>query len=484
MTINPKNNLKTNKVNTRFVLIGLSLAILMSSIDSTIVTVGLPTIAKDLNSSYASMQWIILSYLLSITTFIIGIGRIGDMLGKKRLYLWGIAIFTIASLLCGLSSTIVFLIVSRVAQGIGASVLMALSFALVGDAVPKERMAHAMGILTSVLTLGIALGPSLGGVLIEIFGWHIIFLVNVPIGIATFVIALKFPESEVAEKRLEFDWLGVIVLAGTLICYNMGITLSESQGGRAIVILLMLLSVVGAILFVRIEKRVASPLINFELFRDRIISGSLGISVLLYAVIMCVGMVLPFYLANAQGRSTFEVGLLVAVGPLATTIMGPIAAKVATRFGNRHVMIAGMIGFGFGCFLMTTLTPNTSALGFALRIAISNGSFAFFQTPNNAAIMVSAKPEQRGVVSGLLNLARTLGQTTGAALMGAIFANLTLMAERKFEIVNEATTVSLASPEAISAGTRGTYYVATFGVIIAIAIGIIMLYHKRKHILT
>ncbi|HWQ42037.1 MAG TPA: MFS transporter [Desulfosporosinus sp.] len=480
MTDNQTDQVTTKKMNPSLILLGLSLATLMTSIDTNIVAVGLPTIAKALNTNFSSVQWIVLSYLLSITTLIVGIGRIGDMFGKKWLYLSGIVIFTTASLLCGLSSSIYMLVAARVLQGIGGSILMALSFALVVDVVPKEKIPQAMGILTSMLTLGIALGPSLGGVLISAFGWHIIFLVNIPIGIVTFIIALNFPNLEVTHTEQHFDWLGVLALAISLICYNFGITFSESQGLSVNVLLLIIFSIISTAIFIIIEKNVSSPLINLKIFKDRIISGSLGISVIIYAMIMSIGMVLPFFLSDAQGLPTFEVGLLIAVGPLATTVMGPIAGKAAARFGNRPVMISGMIGFGIGCLLMTTLTPSSNPIGFAIRIAISNGSFAFFQTPNNAAIMASAKPEQRGVISGLLNLARTLGLTTGASLMGAVFAYFTMTAQGISPIEKEQYSVSSASPAAITSGIHGTFIVAVIAVVIAIIVGIITLRPQKE----
>lgn len=471
MGINQQNSSLNIDINTRQIILGLSFAILMTSIDTNIVSVGLPTIAKVLNTSFSKVQWIVLSYLLTISILIVGIGRIGDMFGKKNLFLSGILIFTLASLFCGLSCTINMLIAARVLQGVGGAILMALSFALAGDLLPKEKISQSMGILTSMLTLGIALGPSLGGILISLFGWHIIFLINIPVGLLTFVVALNFPKLKTYSGDRHFDWPGVVALAGSLFCYNLGITLSESQGFRINVILLLTSAIILAAVFIYIEKKVSFPLINLSIFKKRNISGSLGISVILYSVIMTVGIVLPFFLTNAQGLPTFQVGLLIAAGPFTATILGPIAGKVATQFGNRPIMIAGMAGFFFGCFLMTTLTPLSSPGGFAMRAAITNGSFAFFQTPNNAAIMASAPPEQRGVVSGLLNLARTLGLATGASVMGAFFSYFTLQAENTSILSAGKFSASSASPEAITAGVHGTFLVAMVLIAIAILIG-------------
>ena len=210
---------------------------------------------------------------------------------------------------------------------------------------PKNKIAQAMGILNGrCLHWGLPLGPSLGGVLIGLFGWHIIFLVNIPIGVVTYVIASKFPKSLITVKEQRFDWFGSLVLGVSVVCYDLGITFSENQGASVTVLILILAAMIGTAIFILIEKHVSFPLINLHIFHDRVISGSLGISIILYAMIMSIGMLLPFFLANAQGLPTFEVGLLAAVGPFATTLMGPIAGRMAERFGNRPVMIAGMIG--------------------------------------------------------------------------------------------------------------------------------------------
>ncbi|MGC4017910.1 MAG: MFS transporter [Muricomes sp.] len=477
MENNQANQAEIIKTKSGLILLGLSLSTLMTSIDTNIVSIGLPTLVKALNTSFSSVQWVVLSYLLSITVLVVGVGRIGDMFGKKPLYLSGIVIFTIGSLACGLSFSVYMLVAARILQGVGGAILMSMSFALVGDLVPKEKVPQAVGFLTAMLTLGIALGPSVGGILISAFGWHIIFLINIPIGIITFIIALKFPKLEAACTGQRFDWPGVLALAAALICYDFAITLSESQGLSITVILLFIASVIIVFAFIFIEKRVFSPLINLKIFTNRVVSGSLGISVIAYAMIMTINIVLPFFLTDAQGLPTFKVGLLLATGPIATTIFGPIAGKAAEKFGTRPVMIAGLIGFGTGCFLMATLTPFTSPAGFAVRIAISNGSFAFFQTPNNAAIIASANPEQRGVISGLLNLARTLGQTTGASLMGAVFASFTMAAQGISHSGDY--SVSSASPSAITSGVHGTFFIAVAAIILAIIIALITLHHER-----
>ncbi|SDH83985.1 MFS transporter [Desulfosporosinus hippei] len=205
------------------------------------------------------------------------------------------------------------------------------------------------------------------------------------------------------------------------------------------------------------------------------ISGSLSSCVLMYTVMMSLSIVLPFFLSNAQKLPTLHVGLLLSVGPFVSTLFSPIGAKAAVRFGNRPIMILGMIVLGVGSLSMVTLAPSSSILGFAIRIAIASAGFALFQAPNNAAVMISARPEQRGTISGLLNLARTLGQATGASLMGSIFNYFTMASGGKDISVNS------ASAAAITSGVHGAFIAATILVIIAIVIGMTT-FHFNNHL--
>jgi len=343
-----------------WILFGLSLAILMSSIDTSIVNIGLPTIARALHASFASVQWIAISYMLVVTTLIVGIGRLGDLLGKRRLFLIGIAGFTLASLLCALAPSIGILIFARAVQGAGGAIIMALPFALHSDVVPKEQAGWTMGLLTSMVSLGIALGPALGGVLIGACGWPVIFLVNVPFGLLAFYVAWRILPASSAHAAVgqRFDWPGMLILAVALACYDLGVTFSEAQGMTLGIIALLAAALLCVVLFVVIELHVEFPLLNLRMFRNRILSVSLCMSVLLFAVLQGVNLVLPFILTQAAGFSIIGAGLVMMAGPVATALFGVPAGKVAERFGTRSAMIAGTTIMAIGCLLWTTLTSR------------------------------------------------------------------------------------------------------------------------------
>ena len=237
---------------------------LLSSLGTSIANVGLPTLARAFNASFQEVQWIVLAYLLAITTLIVSVGRLGDIIGRRRLLLAVMFLFTLASVLCGIAPTLWLLIAARAVQGLGAAVMMALTMAFVGETVPKAKTGNAMGLLGTMSAIGTALGPSLGGVLIAGLGWRAIFLVNVPLGVLTFLLAHRYlPPDRRRPKadRAGFDHVGTLLLALTLAAYALAMTIGRGSFGPLNIALLSA-AVFGAYLFVLTETRANSPLIR------------------------------------------------------------------------------------------------------------------------------------------------------------------------------------------------------------------------------
>src|SRR5436190_5810409 len=220
--------------SVRWVLAGLSLSMLLSSLGTSIANVGLPTLAQAFNASFQEVQWIVLAYLLAITTLIVSVGRLGDIAGRRRLLLAGIVLFTLASVLCGVAPTLWLLIAARAAQGLGAAIMMALTLAFVGETVPKARTGSAMGLLGTMSAIGTALGPSLGGVLISGPGWRAIFFVNVPLGILALVLSYRCLPVDIRRPKTDragFDTVGTLLLASALAAYALAMTIGRGRFG-------------------------------------------------------------------------------------------------------------------------------------------------------------------------------------------------------------------------------------------------------------
>ena len=283
------------------------------------------------------------------------------------------------------------------------------------------------------------------------------------------LLVVKFPKIPISEKVDKFDIPGLLLLCAALSCYVLSVTFAEDYGLNRVVVLFIILTIICIGAFLLLEHKIKSPLIKLSMFKDTVFSGSLAISVLIYTVITGAVFILPFYLQQGKLYSTAESGLLMTIGPIGCTIFTPISTKAAKRFGNYTIMILGIIIFALGAFGMSTLKASSSISVFALAILIFNGSLAFFQTPNNASIIASAKPEQRGLASGLLNLSRTIGQTTGAALMGATFYFFT-----------RTKTISKSTPTDIVSGIHYTFLVAGGIIIIAFIIALFTLLPKVR----
>lgn len=436
-------------VSTRWALISLSLSILLSSLSTSIANVGLPMLAQAFNASFQQVQWVILAYLLAITTLIVSVGRLGDLIGRRRLLLVGIGLFTLASALCGLAPTLELLIGARALQGLGAAIMMALTLAFVGETVSKEKTGSAMGLLGTLSAIGTATGPSLGGVLIAGFGWQAIFLITVPLGLLTLLLAHRhLPVDRQTATRTALDPLGTLLLALTLGAYALAMTLGRGHFG-ALNMALLVAACVGVGLFVWAEKRVAAPLIRLGMFRDRQLGGGLIMSLLVTTVLMATLVVGPFYLSQALGLDAIGVGLVLSVGPWVAALTGVPAGRIADRFGARRMTLAGLIAIALGCLLLSLLPSSYGVGGYIAPMVMITLGYAMFQTANNTAVMADVQPEQRGVVSGLLNLSRNLGLITGASVLGAVFA----IASASFDL-------NAAQPEAIASGMRVTFSVA------------------------
>lgn len=449
--------------SVRWALVGLALAMLLSSLGTSIANVGLPALAQAFSASFQEVQWIVLAYLLAITTLIVGAGRLADIAGRRRLMLAGIFVFTLASILCGTAPTLWLLIAARAVQGLGAAIMMALALALVGETVPKSKIGSVMGLLGTMSAIGTALGPSLGGILIAAFGWQAIFLVKVPLGFLTFIIAWRTLPADRAGQETGpagFDFAGTMLLALTLAAYALAMTIGRGQFGPLNLALLGA-AAFGSVLFVSTERRTASPLIQLPMFRDPLLRTGLIMNVLVSAVLMTTLVVGPFYLSGGLGLEPAAVGLVLSVGPVVVALTGMPAGRMVDRFGAARITIAGLAAIAAGSFLLSMLPASLGIAGYVAPIVVITLGYALFQTANNTAVMSDIRADQRGVVSGMLNLSRNLGLITGTSVMGALFA-----------LASAASDIVGASPATVATGMRVTFGIAAILIATALAFAV------------
>ncbi|MEG1328163.1 MAG: MFS transporter, partial [Janthinobacterium sp.] len=344
----------------RGALASLSLAMLLPALGTSIANVGLPDMARALHAPFQDVQWIVLSYLLAITALIVSVGRLGDMVGRRRLLLAGIALFAAASILCALAPSLWLLVAARALQGLGASVMMALTMAFVGSTVPKARTGSAMGLLGSMSAVGTTLGPALGGLLIARFGWQAIFLVNVPLAGMALLLAWRYLPADrrsANAKRPVFDHRGTVLLALTLAAYALAMTLGRGHFGVGNVALL-LAACVGAIVFVRVELKAPAPLIRLAMLRAPVLGAGLATSMLVSTVMMSTLVVGPFYLARGLGLGAAATGMVLAAGPLVAAFCGVPSGWLVDRYGARRMGGAGLGGAAAACLALALLPAS------------------------------------------------------------------------------------------------------------------------------
>ena len=452
-------------------LASLSLPMLLSSLGTSIVNVALPTLAQTFNASFQEVQWIVLVYLLAVTTLIVTAGRLGDIIGRRRLLLVGVFLFTMSSVLCGIAPSLWPLIAARATQGIGAAVMMALTMAFVGETVPKERAGTAMGLLGTTSAIGTALGPSLGGILIAGLGWRAIFLIIVPMGIISLALAYRFLPADsqgAREARARFDYAGTVFLTLLLAAYALSMTMGHGSFGPRNVATLVA-AVFGVGLFVFVESRATSPLIRLAEFRNPVFRASLAMNALVSTVMMATLVVGPFYLSRALGLNAALVGIVMAVGPVISTLSGIPAGRIVDRLGGPFMAIVGLFGMAAGSLALSMLSAMYGVAGYIFAIAVLTPGYQLFQAANNTVVMVDVRPDQRGLISGMLNLSRNLGLITGVSVMGAVFAK-----------ASGTTDITIAPSYSVVTGLQVTFGVAALLVIAGLVLAFISRTHAKR----
>jgi MFS family permease len=382
-------------------LAGLSLSMLLSSVSTSIANVALPTLVHAFGASFQQVQWVVLSYLLAITTLIISAGRLGDIVGRKRLLIAGLGLFTVASTASSVAPTLLFLIAARAAQGMGAAVMMALTLAFVADTASKEKTGSAMGLLGTTSAVGTALGPSIGGFLIASFGWPSIFLVNLPLGLMTMALAWRgLPADRAVKITPRFDVIGTLVLVAALGTYALAMTTGRGDFG-AMNVALLSMAIAGAGLFVFTQSRVGSPLIRLSILHDAKIRANLGSALLVSTVMMATLVVGPFYLSQALALDAVTVGLVTSVGPLVAALAGVPAGRMVDRVGAQRMIVIGLSGVAAGYLILAMMPVTLGILGYVLPLAGITACYAIFQTANNTAVMMHVASDRRGLISAI-----------------------------------------------------------------------------------
>ncbi|HEX3016068.1 MAG TPA: MFS transporter [Desulfobacteria bacterium] len=420
-------HLKSSPSYRWFILANVSVGTFMSTLDASIVNVALPTIAAKMQTSLATLQWVITAYLLAISSLLPVFGRIADLIGRKRVYSMGFVVFTLGSVLCAFSQNIWFLVGMRVLQAFGASMLMSNSSAIVTSTFdPKER-GRALGMIGSVVALGSLAGPALGGILIGLTGdWRWIFFINLPIGIIGYIAAwFILPSDKPTRGNESFDFGGATFFTLGMISLLLAVNNGEDWGWSSLPIIIgFILGVVLLALFFFTELKVKHPMIHLSLFRNRpFLIGNLS-GLLQFTSMFGNNMLLPFYLQHVLNLGPTYVGLLMTSFPVVMAITAPISGLASDRIGPVALTTGGLVCSALGMFYLAHVGADTSpwlVLPGPLLMGLGSG---LFNSPNNSSVMSSVPRNKLGVAGGINALVRNVGMVVGIAYSVSLFEAL------------------------------------------------------------
>lgn len=411
-------------VNKWLVLVAVAMGVFLVTIDGSIVNIGLNTLVNELHQPLHVVEWVVLAYMLTISTLMLPVGRLSDMIGKKKLYLAGIIIFTIGSGLCGIAPTVYWLIAFRVIQAIGGALNIAIGTAIVTDAFPSAERGKAMGVMGTMVSLGIIAGPTIGGIILQSFTWHWLFFVNLPVGLIGVYMVARFVPEDTTRTKQHFDFAGAATMFFFMISLLFALSISQNGGfNNPLVYTLMVVALISFVLFLMIERKSKNPMINLTLFRSRQFSINLITGFMVFICTAGTMLLFPLFLQNVLLYGAQQTGLMLAVTPIFVSIVAPLSGILSDRIGSRPISTLGLFILALGFISVSTLSENTTLIGYLLRFVPVGIGIGLFQSPNNSAVMGSVPHENLGVASSLLSLTRTVGQITGIAVLSAIWEN-------------------------------------------------------------
>lgn len=404
------------------IIMVVSIGTFMGALDSSIVNISLPNISSYFNISLITVEWIVLSYLIVISSLLLMFGRLGDLYGHKNVYVIGFAIFTVGSLLCALSPNIILLIIFRAFQAIGAGMLMSMGPAIITINTHPKNRGKSLGVIAISVSVALSIGPVLGGLLTTYFGWRSIFYINIPIGIAAFIWALKALPAKEIKITKTFDYAGAILLFLSLSAIIFPVSMIDKWGFKNPLLLSCFFAgIVLMVLFIIVENKIKHPMLDFSLFKNRLFSmGNLSL-LLNFMAQFTVTLIVPFYLIQLRNMPASEAGLILIANPLAVMIVTPLSGYLSDRFDTRYISSAGMILISTGLFMLSTLNESSGIILIILYAAIIGLGIGMFQTPNNSAIMGAVPVDRRGTASSMLATMRNIGMVFGVALSGTLF---------------------------------------------------------------
>lgn len=420
---------------------------LMGQLDASIVVMAIPTLQSAFHASLGAIEWVSLSYLLVLVAMVVAVGHLADEVGRKLIYIYGFVIFVIGSALCALAPALPYLIAFRALQALGASMLQANGVALIMQSMPRGQLGRGIGIQGAAQALGLCLGPVVGGALLALGGWRLIFWVNVPIGVLGSALGwFLLPRTRNLSERQATDWAGL----GLFVLFSAGLLLALSSADdlgwtSPLVLISLAATVVSGAVFVRREKHFRTPMVQLSLFARRAFSAGISSALFCFLALFGTLFIFPFYLETSRHLSPARAGLELLALPLGLGLIAPLAGLAADRLGARLPSVLGMSLTALSLLGLALLHPSVGAV--ALLLGLTGIGLGLFIPPNSAAVMATVPKEHYGMASGILSMTRGMGTAMGVALTGLVFGLFTGTS------VNQAHSPQLVSHGVVAAAS-------------------------------
>jgi EmrB/QacA subfamily drug resistance transporter len=413
--------------NRRWWTLGaMCFALFMIMLDNTVVNVALPAIQKDLHSSISGLEWTVNAYTLSFAVLLVTGGRLGDIFGRRRMFLFGVVVFGLSSAFIGLSQSEAWLVGGRAAQGIGAAFMMPATLSIITNAFPAHERGKAIGTWAGVSALALAIGPVVGGFLVENVSWQSIFFLNVPVAVLAVVVTLAATrESRDESSTHNVDLPGVTAITIGLAALVLALVEGNDRGwGSASIVGLLAVSAVGLIAFAIVERRVVEPMVDFGFFRSRSFLGANLVAFIVSFAMLAMFFFLALYMQNIKDYSPLQAGVRFLPSTVVIILVAPIAGRLSDRIGPRPLMTAGLLIVAGSLFWQGHLAVDTSYSFLIGAFVLMGLGMGLVMSPMSTAGMNAVEPSKAGVASGILTMSRMVGGTFGVAAMGALVTGL------------------------------------------------------------
>ncbi|MGX4685358.1 MFS transporter [Vagococcus sp. JNUCC 83] len=442
--------------NRWLVLVAIGLFTFMSTLDGSIVNIALPVMSKEMSIPMNQTEWIVSIYLMTVCACLPLFGKIGDSIGKIKIFRIGTITFVLGSLLCGVFHTFELLLLSRIIQAIGASMTMSTNTGIITEVFPLSERGRALGMIGAFVSLGSIMGPGLGGIILAHFSWEYIFLINVPVGVLTIILGQKVLPKDSTKSGANIDFIGFILFATMILTLFGGIFIGQELGyAHTLPIALIAIALVTMFIFYRVEISKDNPLIQFSLFKNKVFTLSLLTASMIFVTNFFTNVVIPFYLQNTRGYSASFAGLLMMIIPLTMIVGSPISGYITDKIGARLLTFIGLILITLSQLLYLTLGEQTSLIFFVFASLFVGLGNALFQAPNNTLVMSNVEKKDLGVAGSLNSLARNLGMVIGISLSTSV-----LYAAMSHDYGQKVTTYIANRPDVFIYGMHAVYITA------------------------